>query len=91
MRQAATVKLVHMLNTSVPNLAHNLLKIKSTTALLWLVDEVCFSLQESLGAFAVDPSVSDLWDSKCEYVFPSLVVCLAVGCKQPEEDGLFSL
>lgn len=91
MRQAATVKLVHTLNTSVPNLAHNLLKIKSTTALLWLVDEVCFSLQESLRAFAVDPSVSDLWDSKCEYVFPSLVVCLAVGCQQPEEDGLLSL
>lgn len=50
---------------------------------------MCASLPEAFKAFAVDSS--DLWDKSCEYDFPSLTVCLAVGQRQLEEDGLLSL
>ncbi|TWW74457.1 Transposon TX1 uncharacterized 149 kDa protein ORF 2 [Takifugu flavidus] len=90
LRDAGVVKLGHLLKTSVPNLSDRL-NMRSSRLLLQLVREVCASLPEALRVFVLDPSVSELWDDECEYVFPSLAVCPAVGQWQPEEDDLLSL
>lgn len=77
------MKLGHLLKTSVPHLP-DLLNIKSCWLVLWLVEDVSASLHpEALRVFAVDSS--DLRDNDCEYVFPSLAVCPAVGQWQPED------
>lgn len=44
----------------------------------------------ALRVFVLDSSVSELWDN-CEYIFPPLAVCPAVGQWQPEVDDLLSL
>ncbi|TWW53858.1 Transposon TX1 uncharacterized 149 kDa protein ORF 2 [Takifugu flavidus] len=90
LRDAGVVKLGHLLKTSVPDLSDRL-NMRSSRLLLQLVREVCASLPEALRVFVLDPSVSELWDDECEYVFPSLAVCPAVGQWQPEEDDLLSL
>ncbi|TWW77612.1 Transposon TX1 uncharacterized 149 kDa protein ORF 2 [Takifugu flavidus] len=90
LRDAGVVKLGHLLKTSVLNLSDRL-NMRSSRLLLQLVREVCASLPEALRVFVLDPSVSELWDDNCEYVFPSLAVCPAVGQWQPEEDDLLSL
>lgn len=57
LREAGNVTLDHGLNNWVPHFA-DLLSIKSSRLLLWLVEEVCASLPEDLRKFAVDNSVS---------------------------------
>lgn len=55
------------------------------------MEEVCASLPEALRAFVEDPTIFNQWDDECEYVFPPLVVCPAVGQWKEEEDILLSL
>ncbi|TWW81732.1 Transposon TX1 uncharacterized 82 kDa protein ORF 1 [Takifugu flavidus] len=90
LRDAGVMKPGHLLKTPVPDLSDRL-NMRSSRLLLQLVREVCASLPEALRVFVLDPSVSELWDDNCEYVFPSLAVCPAVGQWQPEEDDLLSL
>lgn len=57
LREAGNVTLDHLLKNGVPHFA-DLLSIKSSRLLLWLVEKVCASLPEDLRKFAVDNSVS---------------------------------
>ena len=84
LREAGVVKLGHLLKTPVPQLAE-LLSIRSHRLLLRLVEQARAALPGALRAFAVDSL--DRWDN-CEYVFPCLKVCPAVGQWRPEDCGL---
>ncbi|XP_075968244.1 adhesion G-protein coupled receptor G6 [Anarhichas minor] len=90
LREAGCVKLGHLMKTSIPQLAE-LINIRSSRLLLRLVEEVCASLPAVLRAFVGDRTLSDQWDNECEYVFPPLAVCPAVGQWEDEEDILLSL